>query len=90
VPGFLRATLKANELRLMRMGLLRAPLKDTSMLAKANAIGRAYAWKLLSRARSQRLTDTYLNDPHVLAVASDDAATGMAKAARSAAKLSVV
>jgi bacterioferritin (cytochrome b1) len=90
VPGFLKATLQANELRLMRMGILRAPLKDTSLVTKLSAVGGAYAWKLRQKKSKRRLTDTYLDDPHVLDFATNDAATGVAKAAKSAAKLSVV
>ncbi len=90
VPGFLQTTLQANELRLMRMGLLRAPLKETSAVTKLRAVGSAYAWKLMKRKAKARLTDTYLDDPLVREFATGDAAHGVAKAAKSAAKLSVV
>ncbi|MCC6810033.1 MAG: ferritin-like domain-containing protein [Deltaproteobacteria bacterium] len=94
LPGFLKSTIRANELRLQRLGLINRPLAEISLAEKAFAIVSAYGWKaakaLLPAREPRRVTDTYLNDPIVQGFANGKAAEGLAKAAKSAAKLSVV
>lgn len=62
---FLRATQRAAELRLTRMGLLDRPLREISWPQRARLIATAYARQAVNRLRPRgrrRLTDTYLDD----------------------------
>jgi bacterioferritin (cytochrome b1) len=73
VDAFLELTLRCNELRLQRMGLLDHPLRDLSTVQRAALVAEAYAAKLATSvpkiAQSQaRLTDHYLDDPAVRAL----------------------
>ncbi len=73
VSAFLDLTLRCNELRLQRMGLLEGPLSALSLARRTALISEAYAAKLggslpaLIRPTS-RLTDHYLQDPAVRAL----------------------
>ncbi len=94
LPGFLKTTLSANDLRMQRLGLISRPLDQLSFAYKAYAVASAYGWKaakaILPTRGVVRVTDSYLDDPVVQAFASGKAAEGIAKAAKSAAKLSIV
>jgi hypothetical protein len=77
LPDFLRATLRASELRLTRMGLLDRPLEEIGLLERARLIAAAYAHKALEGAwprRETRLTDSYLHDPEVARFLSEQRA----------------
>ncbi|MCG8417563.1 MAG: ferritin-like domain-containing protein [Proteobacteria bacterium] len=80
IPEFLALTNQCAETRMMRMGLLDRPLAEMSRLKKALLVTEAYAGKFLSGLASfvalplkllpfwpkkKRLTDIYLDDPHV-------------------------
>jgi hypothetical protein len=81
LPEFLAHTNACAELRMRRLGLIDRPLAEISTLRKAACVIEAYAAKLpgglLSLAtlpfrllaapfrRRRRLTDTYLDDPHI-------------------------
>jgi len=81
LPEFLAHANRSAELRLQRMGLLERPLEQVSSLKRAALVGEAYAFKVpgaivsLIKApfrivtapfrKKRRLTDTYLDDPHV-------------------------
>lgn len=84
LDGFLAHALACNELRLLRMGVLLRPLAELSAAERARLVGMAYGQKLghgalqLATAplrvlpfvgRPRRLTDTYLDDPAVRALA---------------------
>lgn len=71
--AFLDLTLRCNELRLQRMGLLEGPLSALSLAQRTLLIAEAYAAKAVEaipRATQapRRLTDHYLSDPAVLAL----------------------
>lgn len=80
LPEFLALALSCNELRLLRMGLIDAPLKDLSAAHKAKLVAEAYARRkraaigerlhALRHGGKQRLTETYLDDPSVRAFTS--------------------
>ena len=70
LPEYLRATLRASEQRLERMGLLDRPLAKMSRFEKARLVAGAYAAKLRPAARMRRLTDTYLADPQLVSAAA--------------------
>jgi hypothetical protein len=70
MPGFLRATLDAAEVRMRRMGLLERPLARISASEKAGlavaSVGRRYGRALNPfRPKPVPLTETYLEDPAV-------------------------
>jgi hypothetical protein len=79
MPGFLRATAAAAELRLRRMGVLRRslatiPARDRGAMMAA-AVARRYGRALNPlRRRPEPLTETYLRDPTVRRRLSDAAA----------------
>jgi len=73
VQAFLDLTLRCNELRLQRMGLLDGPLSDLSKPKRAALIAEAYSAKLIESVPrmsqpTRRLTDHYLDDPAVRAL----------------------
>lgn len=73
VQAFLDLTLRCNELRLQRMGLLDAPLSTLSLAKRSALIAEAYAAKLVEGVprvtqSPKRLTDHYLSDPAVRAL----------------------
>lgn len=72
MPEYLRATLRASELRLERIGLLERPLAEMSTFEKARLVTGAYAAKLRPTPRVKRLTDTYLTDPALTYHAAGD------------------
>jgi hypothetical protein len=79
MPGFLRATAAAAELRLRRMGVLRRPLATVSSGDRAAmmtvAVARRYGRALNPlRRKPDPLTETYLRDPTVRRRLSDAAA----------------
>lgn len=68
MPGFLRETVRAAELRLGRMGVLKRPLGRISAGERAgmmaSSVARRYGRALNPfRPRPEPLTDTYLGDP---------------------------
>jgi hypothetical protein len=68
MPGFLRATASAAELRLRRMGVLRRPLPSISAgersAVMASSVARRYGRALNPfRSKPVPLTETYLRDP---------------------------
>lgn len=80
LPEFLRLTNECADIRLQRMGLINSPLSTMSRTKKAALIAEAYAGKALGGLLSlltlplrllpfwpkkKRLTDLYLQDPHV-------------------------
>lgn len=70
VDAFLDRTLKCNELRLQRMGLLDQPLQSLSLSKRTLLVSEAYAAKLVTGlpalvAPTRRLTDHYLQDPAI-------------------------
>jgi bacterioferritin (cytochrome b1) len=80
LPAFLAHANRCAELRLLRIGLLDRPLAELSTLSRARLVVEAYGGKALGGAatllatplrllpfwpRHQRLTDRYLDDPHV-------------------------
>jgi hypothetical protein len=70
MPGFLRATLEAAEVRMRRMRLLDRPLAGISSADKAGlavaSVGRRYGRALNPfRTKPVPLTETYLGDPAV-------------------------
>ena len=72
MPGFLRATLDAAELRMRRMGILDRPLEQVPATEKAalttTAVARRYGRALNPfKPKPVPLTDTYLADPAVRA-----------------------
>jgi hypothetical protein len=74
MPAFLDHTLACAELRLRRTGLLGRPLAEVSAARRGLLVAEAYAGKALSALLrlltlpmgKKRLTDTYLEDPHVV------------------------
>jgi hypothetical protein len=71
MPRFLTLALDCNELRLRRMGVLDRPLAELSLGKRAALVAEAQAAKLVPTwKRKRRLTDTYLNDPTVLAASA--------------------
>lgn len=71
--AFLDLTLRCNELRLQRMGLVNGPLSSLSLTRRTALIGEAYAAKLGESVPAllrspKRLTDHYLDDPAVRAL----------------------
>ncbi len=80
LPDFLALCLQCNELRLQRMGVLDRPLAELGAAHEAALIAEAYARKsrdaTLKLLRvpelrgKKRLTETYLDDPAVRALAS--------------------
>jgi hypothetical protein len=79
MPGFLRATAAAAELRLTRMGVLGRPLASISAgdraAMMASAVARRYGRALNPfRGKPVPLTETYLRDPTVRRRLSDAAA----------------
>lgn len=73
VQAFLELTLRCNELRLQRMGLLDRPLSQVSLARRTALISEAYAVKVAGALPSlvkptARLTDHYLQDPAVRAL----------------------
>lgn len=87
LPEVLRHAASMTELRLMRMGLLEAPLSELPARQKLALVAESYAAKAkgalselprkplraLGLFRPKRLTDTYLDDPLVKGVAGADA-----------------
>lgn len=81
LPAFLAHCLACSELRIQRVGLVDGPLSELSSATRARLVTEAYGMKLASGAgklplrvlpfldRKKRLTDTYLNDPAVRALA---------------------
>jgi len=72
LPAFLEQTVRCAELRLLRMGVVDRPLAELGRLRRASAIVGAYGAGLLRAPlrpflRKQRLTQTYLRDPELLA-----------------------
>ena len=80
LPAFLEHTNRCAELRMQRIGLIDRPLAQLSAAYKALCVTEAYSMKLPRAAwsgvtlpvrlltapvRKKRLTDTYLEDPHV-------------------------
>ncbi|GAC1340282.1 MAG: hypothetical protein NVSMB23_10360 [Myxococcales bacterium] len=76
LPAFLAFTERCAEARLLRMGVLAAPLADLALAARARAIAAAYGFgalaavgraarRLIPFARRPRLTETYLADPQL-------------------------
>ncbi len=77
---FLALTNRCAETRMMRIGLIERPLSEMSWLRKAGYVAEAYAGKALGSLLSlvtlplrllpfwpkkKRLTDSYLQDPHI-------------------------
>jgi hypothetical protein len=79
MPDFLSLALSCSETRLLRMGVLERPLHELSVRAKTGLVAEAYARKGKDAARAtlsglrpfgkKRLTETYLDDPSLLAAA---------------------
>lgn len=82
LPAFLAKTNECAELRLVRMGVVDRPLAELSRAKKALLVAEAYGGKLLGGVGSlvmalprllpfwpkkKRLTDYYLQDPHIRA-----------------------
>jgi hypothetical protein len=69
LPAFLEFAVQAAEMRLMRMGVLRAPFSQLSAGQKSIAVATAYGGSLLRLPLRllprRRLTDTYLRDPEI-------------------------
>jgi hypothetical protein len=70
MPGFLSAVVRATEVRLGRMGVVRRPLGELPVTRKVglatSALVRRYGRGLVPfRSRPTPLTDTYLRDPAV-------------------------
>jgi hypothetical protein len=80
LPGFLAHANRCAELRLRRIGVLDRPLAELSGLARARLVVEAYGGKALGGLggllltplrllpfwpRRKRLTDLYLDDPHI-------------------------
>ena len=70
MPGFLRATVEAAELRMRRMGVLRRQLTEIptgeKVMLTAGALARRYGRALNPfRPKPEPLTETYLRDPAV-------------------------
>jgi bacterioferritin (cytochrome b1) len=79
LPAFLTHANRCAELRLRRIGVLDRPLTEVSRARRAALVAEAYAGKavggltslvslplrLLPWFRRKRVTDTYLDDPHV-------------------------
>ena len=76
LPAFTRHSLRMMELRLMRIGLIDAPLSSLSAVARARLVASAFAGKAVSGilktalgpfgyAKRSRLTESYLSDPGV-------------------------
>jgi hypothetical protein len=70
LPEFLGFTVACAEKRLLRMGVLKKPFAELSLLEKSAAVAEAYGASLLSAPLRllprKRLTGTYLRDPHVI------------------------
>ncbi|ACY14453.1 ferritin-like domain-containing protein [Haliangium ochraceum] len=88
LPEFLALTNRCAELRLQRMGILDRPLSELRATERAALVAEAYGGKALGglgsllatplRAlpvwpKKQRLTDSYLGDPAILARSGSDA-----------------
>ena len=69
LPSFLESLVATLELRLQRMGVLRVPLAELSGPRRAWLMGKAYVRQFFGRfrPRPKLLTQTYLQDPAVLA-----------------------
>jgi bacterioferritin (cytochrome b1) len=80
LPAFLDLTVRCNELRLRRMGMLDRPLAELGGVRRAALVAEAYGGKaigglasmiafpfrlLIPPLRRRKLTDTYLRDPHI-------------------------
>lgn len=80
LPEFLALTNRCAELRMMRMGLIDKPLAEMGRMNKAALVVEAYGGKALGALlslvtlplkllplwpRKKRLTDVYLDDPHI-------------------------
>jgi hypothetical protein len=80
LPEFLALTNRCAELRMMRMGLIDKPLAEMGRMKKAALVVEAYGGKALGALvslvtlplkllplwpRKKRLTDVYLDDPHI-------------------------
>jgi bacterioferritin (cytochrome b1) len=77
LPAFVKATLRASELRLQRLGILDRPLGAIGAVERALLIGQAYgdkalAWPGKSLRSPKRLTDTYVQDPAVVGFMSGE------------------
>lgn len=77
LPAFVKATLRASELRLQRLGILDRPLGAIGAVERALLIGQAYgdkalAWPGKSLRSPKRLTDTYVRDPAVVGFMSGE------------------
>jgi bacterioferritin (cytochrome b1) len=82
LPAFLELSVRCNETRLRRMGMLDRPLAELGALRRAALVTEAYGGKALGALASlvtlplrllpwfkrKRLTDTYLKDPHIHAL----------------------
>lgn len=80
LPAFLELTNQCAELRLQRMGVLDGPLAELGAMQRAALVAEAYGGKALEGLgsllvaplrllpfwpRKKRLTDIYLDDPHI-------------------------
>lgn len=80
LPAFLELTNRCAEMRMQRIGLIDKPLAETSSISKLALVAEAYAGKALGGLvslvslplrllpfwpRKKRLTDLYLDDPHI-------------------------
>lgn len=85
LPAFVKATLRASELRLQRMGVLDRPLGAIGTAERALLIAQAYGDKAVGSAAQRftkklRLTDTYVSDPAVIGfMAGEESALRAAK-----------
>ncbi len=82
LPAFLELSVRCNETRLRRMGMIDRPLAELGALRRAALVTEAYGGKALGALASlvtlplrllpwfkrKRLTDTYLKDPHIHAL----------------------
>ncbi|MEZ4367954.1 MAG: ferritin-like domain-containing protein [Kofleriaceae bacterium] len=101
LPEFLAHANRCAELRLRRMGVLDRPLAELGAARRAALVAEAYGGKALAGARDlalaaartlplvpgpRRLTDSYLDDPHVRELAPElDRRTAAEREARAAA-----
>jgi hypothetical protein len=92
LPEFTRHSLRMMELRLMRIGLIDAPLSSLSVATRARLVAAAFASKAVSGvlktalgpfgyAKRPRLTESYLSDPSVRDAVFSNARPGSAPAA---------
>jgi rubrerythrin len=79
LPAFLELSVRCSEMRMRRMGLLDRPLAELGGAKRAALVAEAYGGKALGGLaslvtfpfrlfgpfRRKRLTDTYLDDPHI-------------------------